>query len=248
MSRSSILLALLLLAPVLSRAQTPRVVVEVEAGPAWQSYNDVQIPNAPPATRFSLTELAGSGPVAAGRLLVTWNVNERHGLRFLAAPFMRIASGVSDRPLVFAGETYAADVPIEAVYGFDSWRLTYRYRVRAGERATAWVGGTAKLRDAIVELRQGETRSRKVNVGFVPLLHGAVDWRLAARWRLALDADALAGGPGRAIDAALKLGYDTGGPWLVQAGYRTLEGGADVDEVYGFAWLHYAVVSVSWRR
>jgi hypothetical protein len=33
----------------------------------------------------------------------------------------------------------------------------------------------------------------------------------------------------------------------VSAGYRTVEGGADVDEVYNFAWLHYAVLSASYR-
>jgi len=31
----------------------------------------------------------------------------------------------------------------------------------------------------------------------------------------------------------------------VSAGYRTVEGGADVDEVYNFAWLHYAVGSLA---
>jgi hypothetical protein len=33
----------------------------------------------------------------------------------------------------------------------------------------------------------------------------------------------------------------------VQAGYRMVEGGADVDEVYAFGWLHHAVVSLVWR-
>jgi hypothetical protein len=28
----------------------------------------------------------------------------------------------------------------------------------------------------------------------------------------------------------------------LRVGYRMLEGGADNDAVYGFAWLHYAVV------
>ena len=49
------------------------------------------------------------------------------------------------------------------------------------------------------------------------------------------------------MDAALKLGYDNGGPWRIQIGYRTLEGGADVPDVYSFAWLHYAVASLVWR-
>jgi hypothetical protein len=59
--------------------------------------------------------------------------------------------------------------------------------------------------------------------------------------------DALAGGPGRAVDASLKLYADIGERWSVSAGYRTVEGGADVDEVYNFAWFHYAVASLSYR-
>ena len=31
------------------------------------------------------------------------------------------------------------------------------------------------------------------------------------------------------------------------AGYRTLEGGADNDSVYTFAWLHYALVEIGAR-
>lgn len=76
-----------------AHAQTPTVVVELEGGPAWQSYNDVEIPNDGSATRFSLDELAGHGPWAAGRLYVTWNVAERHGLRVLAAPFSLTGPG-----------------------------------------------------------------------------------------------------------------------------------------------------------
>ena len=35
--------------------------------------------------------------------------------------------------------------------------------------------------------------------------------------------------------------------WTVTVGYRTLEGGADVDDVYNFAWFHYAVASAVYR-
>lgn len=59
--------------------------------------------------------------------------------------------------------------------------------------------------------------------------------------------DGLAGGPGRAVDATLKLGRDLDERWAVRVGYRTVEGGADVDEVYTFAWLHYAAMSVVLR-
>jgi hypothetical protein len=62
-----------------------------------------------------------------------------------------------------------------------------------------------------------------------------------------VDADALAGGPGRAEDVTVKIGYEIDDRWGVRAGYRTVEGGADVEEVYNFAWLHYAVASVVLR-
>ena len=64
---------------------------------------------------------------------------------------------------------------------------------------------------------------------------------------MVLDIDALAGGPGRAEDAALKILADINTHWSISLGYRTLEGGADVDAVYNFSWLHYAVTSVAYR-
>ncbi|HEX6048325.1 MAG TPA: hypothetical protein VFZ21_03630 [Gemmatimonadaceae bacterium] len=234
--------------PCAAAAQTPRLILELEGGAAWQSYNDVEIPNDGSATRFSLSDLTGSGPWPAGRVYLTWNLRERHGLRALAAPFSLTETGVPEAAIDFEGARFAAGVPLDATYTFNSYRLTYRYRVRAAERTSAWVGFTAKVRDATVELEQGATARRKDNVGFVPLLHLAGEWRAAPRWRLSLDADALAGGPGRAIDAALKVGYDLGDALTLQAGYRTLEGGADVEETYNFAWVHYAVASIVWRR
>jgi hypothetical protein len=238
---------LALLAPLAAVAQAPTLVVEIEGGPAWQGYNDVEIPNDGTATRFSLYDLAGSGPWPAGRLYVTWNPARRHGLRLLLAPFSLTETGTPDRQLRFAGATYEAGVPAEATYTFNSYRLSYRYLAHEGDRTAAWIGVTAKVRDAVIALEQGGTTSRKDDLGFVPLLHLAGEWRFSPGWQLALDADALAGGPGRAVDAALKLGYDVGERWTVRAGYRMVEGGADVEEVYSFAWLHFAVLSVAWR-
>ena len=80
-------------------------------------------------------------------------------------------------------------------------------------------------------------------LGAQPLAHFAADLRFSERWHATFDIDALAGGPGRAIDAALKIAYDVNDRWTVTAGYRTVEGGADVDDVYNFAWFNAAVVS-----
>lgn len=244
---ATVLAAAALLLPVFAAAQAPRLVVELEGGPVWQSYNDAEIPNDGTATRISLRDLIGSGAWPAGRLAATWNVTDRHGLRLLLAPLSVSGTGVPAGQVRFAGATYQPGQPVDADYTFNSYRLTYRYRIVDGERTDAWIGATAKVRDAHIALEQGGTSSRKDDLGFVPLLHLAADQRLARGWFARFEADALAGGPGRAVDATLKLGYDVGDRWSVLAGYRTIEGGADVDEVYSFAWLHYAVVSVTWR-
>ena len=230
-----------------AEGQTTRFEIEAEFGSTWQSYNDVEVPNDGTATRFSLFDLAGSGPWAGGRVYLSWHFNERHSIRALAAPLSINEMGVPAAPITFVGETYAGGVPTEATYTFNSYRLSYRWRFHAGERATAWFGFTAKVRDATIRLAQGATSSRKDDLGFVPLLHLAGDWHLTPRWQLSLDADALAGGPGRAVDASLKVGYALSDEVSLRAGYRMVEGGADVEEVYSFAWLHSAVVSVAWR-
>ncbi|MGV3710475.1 MAG: hypothetical protein ACO1Q7_16715 [Gemmatimonas sp.] len=229
------------------RAQAPRVEIELEAGPAWISRNNAQIPNNASATRFSLNDITGSGPWPAGRVYLTWNVNEKHSLRVLAAPLSLTETGTVNQPVSFAGGNYAPNTPLEATYTFNSYRLSYRYRLRNSERTRVWIGATAKIRDATVKLTQGALTTQKDDLGFVPLLHLAGDWRATRRWLLRTDIDALAGGPGRAIDAALKLGYDPGGRVAYHVGYRTVEGGADVDEVYSFAWVHYGVASLTVR-
>lgn len=243
-----IVAVLLAAAPDFVSAQSDfTFAVELEAGPVWQSRNDVQIPNDEDGTRFSLVDLAGNGPWASGRLYFTWDINKRHGLRALLAPLSYSETGVLDEPVDFVSESFESGVPTDATYQFNSWRLSYRYKFYQGSRWTWWVGFTAKIRDAKIELRQGETSARDTDVGFVPLLHLAAHWRFANRWHLLLDLDALAGGPGRAEDLAVKLGYDVSERWSVRAGYRTVEGGADTDEVYNFAWFHAAVVSGVYR-
>jgi hypothetical protein len=224
----------------------PSFVIEVEGGPVWQSRNKVQIPNTDEGSRFSLLDLQGKGPWPVGRFYLTWNINSRHGLRALAAPLSVTESSVLSSPVSFDGEVFDAGPRTEATYRFNSWRLSYAYRFRQSAKWAWWIGFTAKIRDAKIELAQEGVSAEKTDLGFVPLLHIRGMYMLTERSSLILDVDALAGGPGRAEDASLKFRYDVDDRWSLSAGYRTIEGGADVDEVYNFAWLHYAVVSASY--
>jgi len=231
----------------LSAQDDSRFSLELEVGPAWQSKNDVQIPNDLMGTRFSLKDLVGTGPWAAGRVYFTWNINRKHSLRLLAAPLSYTETGTFDDPVNFAGATYEPGTPVDATYQFNSWRIGYRWKFKDGDRWKLWLGFTAKVRDARIELEQGDITSKDTDVGVVPLLAFAADYRFADRWHALFDFEGLAGGPGRAIDASLKVGYDINNSWSVTAGYRMVEGGVDIDDVYNFAWFQYAVVSGVFR-
>lgn len=241
------LLFILLFLPAVIQAQTSPLSVEVEAGPVWQSYNDAEIPNDGTATRFSLHDIQGNGPWFAGRITVEWTPAARHGLRLLLAPLELNETGTPADDITFREETFQAGEPLEATYRFNSYRLTYRYLLHDGARSHLWLGVTGKIRDAEVALEQEGRSRQKEDVGFVPLLYLAGDWTIAPGWHLNLEGDALASGYGRAVDAALKLGYDLSESWKIQAGYRILEGGSDVTETYTFAWLNYAAISLKWQ-
>jgi hypothetical protein len=223
-----------------------RLQIELEGGPAWQTRNDVRIPN-DGGTRFSLDDLIGSGPFAAFRLEASYDFSRRHGLRAVLAPLTISGTGTLEQPVEFADESFAAGLTTDGSYRFNSYRLTYRYRFHDGARWRWYIGFTAKIRDAKVELEQDGTRASDSNVGFVPLIHLAGQVRLGRNWRLTGDVDALAAPQGRAEDLALKLRYDPTARWSLAIGYRTLEGGADSDTVYTFAWFHYLVASVALR-
>jgi hypothetical protein len=79
------------------------------------------------------------------------------------------------------------------------------------------------------------------------LFHFDLLWRFANPVALRLDGDALAspGGQGRAEDVRLALVYESIPGRQLFLGYRILEGGADVDDVYNFALFQYVVAGFS---
>jgi len=133
------------------------------------------------------------------------------------------------------------------VYRFDSYRLTYRYSFVRNETIELAGGLTGKIRDAEISLYGAET-ARKTNTGFVPLLNFHLEWRpTGGSFGLLLDGDALAAPQGRAEDILLAATWAANDQMVLRIGYRMVEGGADNDEVYNFAWLHYAVAGVDLR-
>jgi hypothetical protein len=242
--RFSCLLVLALVAPAVAHWY-----VDLEAGPVFSGYNDVRIPGNT-GTLFSLTEDLHARTAFAYRVRLSKTFGDRHWVSVLVAPLRVESRGALDRDVVFAGERFIAGAKLRALYRFDSYRLTYRYGLVRARRFNLDLGLTAKLRDAEIRLAYMDLMmpgASKKNIGFVPIISFRADWSLSQRLGLVLDGDALAAPQGRAEDvtAALRIGF--GDRVDARVGYRVLEGGSDVDEVYGFALFHYAVAGITVR-
>lgn len=216
---------------------------DFENGAAFNGYNDIGIPKST-GTRFSLTEGFNVKPVYYFRLRLTYRIGGRHALSALFAPLSFKASGRTGMPIRFNGTDFPLGADVNALYRFNSYRLTYRYDlVDTGSWKVA-IGFTAKIRDAAIRLDAGAIESEKTNVGFVPLLHVRVEHQFSSRIGALLEGDALAAKQGRAEDVLLALLYRLSPAVTLKAGYRVVEGGANVEEVYNFALIHYASLGI----
>jgi hypothetical protein len=216
--------------------------ISVEGSQVWQTKNDQRIPGTT-GTLFSLSDLK-SGPFTKYRIYAGHIWDDRHEVRLLYAPLQVSFDTQLPSSVFFVDSTFAAGTPTTALYRFNSYRATYAYHF---DPVGAWklaFGFTAKIRDAEVRLTQGALTRTKTNVGFVPLLNFQAVRDFGQDWSLRFDFDGLAAPQGRAFDVALFLERAVAGPLRAFGGYRMVEGGADNDQVYNFAWFHYATLGL----
>ena len=220
--------------------------LDIESGYVIPGYNTVQLPRAT-GTRFSLkNDLDIKGKIYDRIRLNAWFGN-KHGLSLLYAPLSLKADGTLEKAVVFEGVTFPAGSVVDALYRFNSYRLTYRYRLMSKPSLNLWLGFTAKIRDAEIRIAAEPLVSAKTNVGFVPLLHLYIDWKWSKKSGLLFDADASAAKQGRAEDVSAALYYHFKPYWGIRCGYRFVEGGADVEATYNFALIHYVYAGILYR-
>lgn len=217
---------------------------DLETGQVNSGYNIVRIPG-DTGTQLSLTDTFTFRQLPFFRLRLFYAFSDEHALGVLVAPLSLTGEGESSGPIDFADQTFPAHVQLRALYRFNSYRLTYRYRCWHETNANAYIGLTAKIRDAEISLEGNGTKAQKINVGFVPLLYLQLDWNFAYPWGLLWEAEALAAPQGRAEDVLLAFTYQADQHWRLKLGYRFVEGGGDNAEVYSFAAIHYGVVGVT---
>ncbi len=219
--------------------------IDLETGLVITGYNDVRIPG-DIGTLFSLKDDLTAKSKIFYRLRASYTIKSRHTLSVLYAPLEVKSEGSIPAVISFAGELFPANSDINATYKFNSYRLTYRYDFVQKPKFDFGLGFTAKIRDARIALKSNGLSSEKSNVGFVPIINFRLMWKLNDNLGLLLDGDALAAKQGRAEDVLIAATYRVNENLGLRAGYRILEGGADNDEVYGFALFHYASIGVSY--
>jgi hypothetical protein len=237
--------ALLLAAPARAISSW---TLDLEAAMVNAEKNDVAVPNAT-GTRFSLTDDLSLDEDVAFRVELGLRLGRRHTLAALYAPLRLHASGALDEDVLFNGRSFTAGNELDAVYQFNSYRLRWTYDLVQRPKFILGLGLTAKVRDAYIEVSDADQTSRFDDLGFVPLLNLRLDWRFSRKVGLLLQADALASpsGEGRAEDVLAAVAVRPWGAGTFRLGYRFVEGGVDVEDVYNFAFINYYVFGWSQR-
>jgi hypothetical protein len=234
----AIAIIMVVLFSLVQAEQSHRFELDVESGLARVFYSDVRIPGTTGTLVSFSDELKTDASVfVRGRL--TYYFSSSNSISLLIAPLVLNGSGSVDRDVFFEGVTFAANTPLNTVYRFNSYRVSYQHFWSVHRNVDVGLGLTAKIRDAAISIADSAMISEKTNIGFVPIIRFSCAWRFADPFALVVEGDALAAPQGRAEDVSCTIQAHISNRIALKAGYRMLEGGSDVDEVYSFTWINY---------
>jgi len=219
---------------------------DTEFGASFNTRNNIRFPNNENTTSnlVNVPEQFGVGQTAFFRLRASYTIKNRHTISVLYAPLTFNSSGSFERPIKFGNSVYGENEITDISYKFNSYRLTYNYRIVDREKIKFGIGITGKIRDARIGFSSGTKSDETTDLGFVPLINFNLDLFLTKKLVFSLNGDALVGAQGRAEDIFAGFEYSIIDPIAIKAGYRILEGGADNDQVYNFSLIHYASFGV----
>lgn len=220
--------------------------LDTEFGASFNTKNDIRFPNDATSIsdRVNVPEEFGIGKTAFFRLQASYTIAGRHTILGLFAPLTFNSSGNFSEQIRFGNNIYSVEDITDVSYKFNSYRLTYRYRIVDREKIKFGLGLTGKIRDARIGFSSGEKSDETTDLGFVPLINFRFDYYATDKLLFTLNGDALVGPVGRAEDIFAGFEYLLSDLIGLKAGYRILEGGADIDQVYNFSLIQYASLGV----
>jgi hypothetical protein len=228
-------------ANVSANAQT---FVNLESGALFTNRNDIR--NGSTGTLFSLKNDFQTPVSPFLRLRLGYLLNEKNHFSLLYAPLKIVETGTLEKDILFDGKTFKANLPIEVVYKFNSYRFTYNRRILNKDHFKLGIGLSAKIRDAGVTLQNSNQLSGNFSVGFVPLINLIANWNISQKMGVDFFGEGLAASKGRAIDLSLSGRYRFSKNLQGNLGYRLLEGGTNGTNRYNFIQLHFIFVGLNY--
>ena len=218
--------------------------LNLESGALFTTINDIR--NGYNGTLFSLKNDFQIPVSPFFRLRAGYLSNGKNHFSFLYAPLKIIGTETIEKDILFDGKTFKANMPIEVVYKFNSYRFTYNRRIISKDNFKFGLGLSAKIRDAGVTLQNSDQLSGNFSVGFVPLINLIANWNISQKMGVDFFGEGLAASKGRAIDLSLSGRYSFTKSLQGNFGYRMLEGGANGTNRYNFIQLHFFFASLNY--
>ena len=218
--------------------------VNLESGALFTDINNIR--NGNQGTLFSLKNDFQTPVSPFLRLRVGYLINGKNHFTVLYAPLKIIVTSTIEKDILFDGEYFKANIPIEAVYKFNSYRLTYNRRIISKDNFKFGLGLSAKIRDAGVSLKNRDLLIENFSVGFAPLINLLVNWDISKKMGVDFFGEGIIASKGRAIDLSLSGRYSLTKNLQGNIGYRLLEGGADGTYRYNFIRLHFIFASLNY--
>ena len=218
--------------------------INFESGALFTGVNDIR--NGNNGTLFSLKNDFSTSVSPFLRLRASFLINGEHYFSFLYAPLKIIESVIREKNILFDEKDFKANLPIEVVYKFNSYRFTYNRRIIIKDNFKFGLGLSAKIRDAGISLKNRENLSENFSIGFVPLVNLLANWNITQKMGIYFFGEGIIASKGRAIDLSLSGRYSFNKNLQGNIGYRLLEGGADGTNRYNFIQLHFIFASLNY--
>ena len=225
-------------------AANAQTFVNLESGAFFTNINDIRYGSN--GTLFSLKNDFQTPVSPFLRLRIGFLTDEKNHFSMLYAPLKIVETATLANDILFDGNNFKANMPIEAVYMFNSYRFTYNRRIISKDNFNFGLGLSAKIRDAGVSLKNSELFKENFNVGFAPLINLIANWDISQKMGVNFFGEGIAASKGRAIDISLSGRYTFSESLQGNFGYRLLEGGANGTERYNFIQLHFIFASLNY--
>ena len=155
---------------ILWNSSKAQALFDVETGIVSTGYNDVRIPNNG-GTFFSLKDDLNPKSKLFYRLRASYTLKSRVTISLLYAPLEMVSNGSLTKDIIFRNDTFTANNNINAVYKFNSYRLTTRVNIINQPKIIFGLGFTAKVRDAKISLSNSFISTEETSVGMVPIIN-----------------------------------------------------------------------------